>query len=273
MELDREQIVRRDFPSGQPGYEAAAVVRHLEEIADAVARQPSAAASLSGTVQGVIEAAEQAAAEIEREAHARAAQIHEEATTRAGHDAARIAGATQELAARAEEIERELQELFGELATRGRAIGAAMAALERDIQSSDRPGLAAEPLAPPAVASAPHVPERSARAAGHSQAGADSSVRQRPDGPGAEQPAGDTAKPDHDRPAVPREPAGVGPPLGAGGDAPGNGSQAAEDARLVALDMALDGTSRAEIDAYLAAHFELEDRAKLLDEVLAAVGG
>jgi hypothetical protein len=43
------------------------------------------------------------------------------------------------------------------------------------------------------------------------------------------------------------------------------------DARLVALDMALGGSSRAEIDRELA-RFDLPDRAGLLDEVLSAIG-
>jgi DivIVA domain-containing protein len=53
--------------------------------------------------------------------------------------------------------------------------------------------------------------------------------------------------------------------------APKNGDSAA--ARIVALDMALSGTSRDETDRYLAANYDLPDRAALLDEVYAAAGG
>ena len=45
-----------------------------------------------------------------------------------------------------------------------------------------------------------------------------------------------------------------------------------EGARLVALNMALNGTSREETDRYLAENFELHDREALLDEVYARVG-
>ena len=45
-----------------------------------------------------------------------------------------------------------------------------------------------------------------------------------------------------------------------------------EGARLIALNMALNGTSREETDRYLAEHFELDDREALLDEVYARVG-
>jgi hypothetical protein len=46
-----------------------------------------------------------------------------------------------------------------------------------------------------------------------------------------------------------------------------------EGARLVALNMALNGTPRAETDRYLAENFDLEDRGGLLDEVYSTVEG
>jgi hypothetical protein len=46
-----------------------------------------------------------------------------------------------------------------------------------------------------------------------------------------------------------------------------------EGARLIALNMALNGTPRDETDRYLAANFHLDDRAGLLDEVYASVEG
>jgi hypothetical protein len=50
------------------------------------------------------------------------------------------------------------------------------------------------------------------------------------------------------------------------------GDDDAEGARLVALNMALNGTPREETDQYLAEHFRLDDRTGLLDEVYATVG-
>jgi hypothetical protein len=44
-----------------------------------------------------------------------------------------------------------------------------------------------------------------------------------------------------------------------------------EGARLIALNMALNGTPRDETDRYLAENFELSDRVQLLDEVYASV--
>jgi hypothetical protein len=44
-----------------------------------------------------------------------------------------------------------------------------------------------------------------------------------------------------------------------------------EGARLIALNMALNGTPREETDRYLAENFDLSDRRRLLDEVYASV--
>ncbi len=44
-----------------------------------------------------------------------------------------------------------------------------------------------------------------------------------------------------------------------------------DGARLIALNMALNGESREEADRYLAENFELADRGKLIDEVFAAI--
>jgi hypothetical protein len=46
-----------------------------------------------------------------------------------------------------------------------------------------------------------------------------------------------------------------------------------EGARLVALNMALNGTARDETERYLAENFDLPDRQGLLDEVYASVEG
>jgi hypothetical protein len=54
-------------------------------------------------------------------------------------------------------------------------------------------------------------------------------------------------------------------------DPPDRAAATRADARLVALDMALGGSSREEIDRELAARFDLAARAALIDEVLAAI--
>ncbi len=87
------------------------------------------------------------------------------------------------------------------------------------------------------------------------------------------EPAGTT------QPAVAREPephdvfaaAGAVEPHGA--VEPQNGADDTEGARLIALNMALNGTPREEIDRHLAENFKLADRGALLDEVYASVEG
>jgi hypothetical protein len=95
---------------------------------------------------------------------------------------------------------------------------------------------------------------------------------------GAPQPA---AAPAPARPREPATPPAPGPepapqpaaavappakPAGAGKD------EDVEGARLVALDMALSGKSREEADQFLSEHYELPDRAALLDDVYASAG-
>ena len=46
-----------------------------------------------------------------------------------------------------------------------------------------------------------------------------------------------------------------------------------DGARLIALNMALNGESREDTDRYLAENFQLADRGKLIDEVYAAIEG
>ena len=54
----------------------------------------------------------------------------------------------------------------------------------------------------------------------------------------------------------------------------GAGTNGADDenARLIALNMALNGSSREETERYLAENFRLRDQRGLLDEVYASVG-
>jgi hypothetical protein len=53
--------------------------------------------------------------------------------------------------------------------------------------------------------------------------------------------------------------------------APDGGPDETEGARLVALNMALDGTPREQTAQYLSEHFRLADRDGLLDEVYSSV--
>jgi hypothetical protein len=54
-------------------------------------------------------------------------------------------------------------------------------------------------------------------------------------------------------------------------EAPGGGESPSDGARLIALNMALNGAPREEVDRYLEENFELADRGTLIDEVYAAI--
>ncbi len=60
--------------------------------------------------------------------------------------------------------------------------------------------------------------------------------------------------------------------FGAAEEAPADTDES-EGARLIALNMALDGTPREETERYLAENFQVFDRRQLLDEVYASVEG
>jgi hypothetical protein len=106
------------------------------------------------------------------------------------------------------------------------------------------PGSAAagESVAPPA---APAAPER------------------RPEAAAARKPSSPSQAPPHPARPAPESAAQQAP--AARGDLDG--------ARLIALNMALNGSPRAETERYLAENFQLADREKLVDEVYAAIEG
>lgn len=219
MTLDRDSIVRRDFPTNRRGYDPAAVEAHLSTLAgeiEALQRRASEPATLSDQageqVRAIVQAAERGAEEIRATASAEAAQ-------RVAH----VTEAAEHLRARVEQMEADVTRVMGELRDEARRLHADLSALRGD---ATRLGAASEGEPAPASAAAP--PEEAA-----------------PSPPDAE-PARDAT-------------------------APANGDTAA--ARIVALDMALSGTPRDETDRFIAEHYDLRDRAALLDEVYAAAGG
>lgn len=123
-------------------------------------------------------------------------------------------------------------------------------------------GVGSDPGVAPPVQPASVVPESSPEpAASKEQAPPPEAAPQEQASPPAWVPA-----PAPTTPAVSSHHAANGtaqPPSGNGGDLDG--------ARLVALNMALNGEPREQTDRYLQENFELADRAKLLDEVYAAI--
>jgi DivIVA domain-containing protein len=257
MALDRQSIEKRDFPIGRRGYDPAAVDAHLSEIASQVeelrvtARRhsESLASSASEQVRAIVEAAEASATEILRQAETEAREIRAEAaqeaqsartdaTTQARDYVGRVSESTTVMLQRLNAMESELSSLIDGLRTGSNRLNADLQLLEGNF---DGVRDAVGPRAQFATEAEPSV-----------SVPLDTDVEEAPqqDAPVPEDVAGD----------VPEE-------------QPEPEPQAAdlEGARLVALNMALNGTPREETDRYLAENFDLDDRQLLLDEVYASV--
>jgi DivIVA domain-containing protein len=280
--LDRQAIERRDFPIGRRGYDAAAVDAHLRALAAEFEELQRAAttgkpdlsmASTAGTqVQSIIEAAESAAAEIERGAQENARQARDEAAKDAERTreeaiekmrlhVGAVAQVTSTLLERVGSMDAEVNALIGSLRAGAGRLAADLTAVESGMaelygSASGKEAAAEEDAVPhvepalaepaPAPAAAPEPPvESPQQSLGAFEAALDSALAA---------PAGE--------PAASQEPQIQ---AAAGADVDG--------ARLIALNMALNGESRSDTDRYLAENFELPDRLKLIDEVYAAIEG
>jgi DivIVA domain-containing protein len=277
--LERELIRRSDFPVRAEGYDRAAVDAHLRRVADEVEELKRSAqghgetlATAAGEqVRAIVEAAERSAAEIQRQAEQQGVAIRNEAATEAHatrdqaiaearEHLAKVSAAATMTLQRLEATENELRSLSEALRAGGHHVDADLQRLRTSVAGlheavGPRPGAGPEPAPGGMAESAPH---RESEPAPQPPA----SPRQPPASP----------PPDSELEEYGEPVEGPAPPAPA---VPGNGSGStdAEAARLVALNMALDGTPREETARYLAEHFALSDRERLLDEVYARVGG
>ncbi len=263
MALDRQSIEKRDFPIGRRGYEPVAVDAHLAAIAREVealkraqASAPSAAearpagtslaAVASAQVQAIVEAAESSAAAIERDARDAAEQVaqdaareaartRDEAVERSQDHVGKVHEATALMLQRVDAMESELGALVESLRTGANRLNADLSLLSGNM--GELYAAAGRPSAAPAAgAAAPPAVE-------------ELPVAEPEDEPEAEAPA-------------------AAAPVAAADD-----DEDVEGARLIALNMALNGDPRAAVDKYLSENFDLSDRDALLDEVYATVDG
>ena len=309
MELERQTIERRDFPIARRGYEPAAVDAHLQALAReveelvrgraAAGAEASLATAASSQVQSILQAAETAAADIERDARQLAQELREAAETDAretrqqaieqarSHVAAvsratsvlleRVSALDGEAGALLESLRAGANRLAGDLTTvdanmgelydaaSGRTPGRARTAAgsggtEATAGSGGTEATAGAEAEPPVAASkrAAAAPNPSAE----SGAASERSVQ----APAAAAPQAQPAAPPQEQGAMPAPHA----------PAAARGSQEGEDgdvdgARLVALNMALNGESREVTERYLAEHFNLSERHRLVEEVYAAI--
>ena len=290
MALDRQTIEKKDFPIGRRGYEPEAVDEHLARMADELEQlqrhaQRRSGASLaqaaSEQVRAIVEAAEQSAAAIEKDAEQQAARIRsdaereaertdQEAVERSREHVAKVQEQSTLMLQRVDAMESELGALLEALRTGANRLNADLSLLENNMgelyeASGGRPGTA-EPAAP--------APEPARRA----PSPAEPETVAAPTPPPPPEPAPDVldeaAEPE---PQAAPEPPPVAPtprrvePATARANGEDDGGDV-EGARLIALNMALNGQSREETDRYLAENFDLRDREALLDEVYASVG-
>jgi DivIVA domain-containing protein len=267
--LERTSIEKHDFPVGRRGYDPAAVDAHLRMIADEVdemrrsvhrARSEALSSTASEQVRTIIEAAEKSAEEIHQRVEQEARQIRSEARTEARKERAQAtADADQEreqASAQAREYVAKVSESTAQMLGRLDSMDSELTALteslrvgsgrlkdELDVLESELRDLSGTTRAPEPLA-APDEPE----------------LEEAEEFVPEEEDEGLEIKEE-------REPLTMAQPAtaGAGDDA--------EGARLIALNMALNGTPRDETDRYLAENFELSDRVELLDEVYASVDG
>ncbi|MGZ4174654.1 MAG: DivIVA domain-containing protein [Solirubrobacteraceae bacterium] len=290
MALDRHSIEKKDFPLGQRGYDPEAVDAHLSALAaevdtfrqEARRRTDTVAASASDRVRTIVEAAEQSAAEIQRAAEQDAREIREDAgneaqatrdnaTREAREYVEKVSVSTNAMLERLSAMEQEMNAMIETVRAGSDRLTADLEQLQSgftDVSSSlaPRPAFQPEELAPvqPQVeAVESHQPQP-----GDLQEPQFSEHSQSP--PAAEEPASDT-------PPAPEaaEFASVTgePTFGNGSDQtePAHQGGDAEGARLIALNMALNGTPREETARYLSENFHLADAGGLLDEVYASV--
>jgi hypothetical protein len=275
VSFDRQAIERRDFPIGRRGYDPAAVDAHLRALANEIeelqrglsAGAESSLATTAGTqVHSILQAAESAAADIERQAQqgARAARedadrdaqrTREQAIEHAQAHVAAVTQATSVLLERVSSMDAEVTALVESLRTGANRLASDLVAVDTNMGElydaasgkADAPvttrAVAAEAEQPrPAVLSPPIPPPPSPQAAR----------------PAAAAPLAGAGNGTNEA-----ETSGSPTPAPSGGDLDG--------ARLIALNMALNGESRADADRYLAENFQLADRQGLIDEVYAAI--
>jgi hypothetical protein len=267
VDFDRQSIERRDFPIGRRGYDPAAVDVHLRALAEEFEQLQRQAigggvdvsvASTAGTqVQSILQAAETAAAEIERHALENARQVREdadrdadrtreEAVERARQHVAAVAQVAANLLEHVGSMDGEVNGLVESLRAGAGRLAADLSAVENGM--SELYDAASGRAAAAVAAAARPLPQPEP-------------AQYEPEPPQPFESELDSAL------------EGVPSPLSAPAPQAVAGGGDLDGARLIALNMALNGESRADTERYLAENFQLPDRLKLIDEVYSAVEG
>jgi DivIVA domain-containing protein len=299
VELDRQSVERRDFPISRRGYDPAAVDAHLRTLAVDIEeltrsledRGGETLGSAAGTqVQSILEAAEATAADIVQQATALALSMREEASrdaertrseavARAQRHVQAVSQATAVLRERVESMDGEVSALVQSLRAGAGRLAADLGSVETNMgelydaaSGTDAAGgEGVEGAEHPQIPSAAALPATAALrevAAEEEHWPLDTEAPLPEGGAQEESPRPKAAANGAERAAAPTAPSIPGGPA----ESPAYDDDL-DGARLIALNMALNGEPREQADRYLAENFELADRAKLLDEVYAAIEG
>jgi DivIVA domain-containing protein len=303
--LERQSIEKKDFPIGRRGYDPDAVDTHLARIAEEVdelkrssrRRTETLASSASEQVRAIVEAAENSAAEIQRlaedeardiraEAAEEAQSTRQQATSQAREYVGRVSESTAVMLQRLDAMENELSALVESLKTGSNRLNADLQLLEGNLDEvrgavQPRARFESEPepeLRRPAASRPPAREARPAAAAYETRGGAETrdaaefeAFEPEPE-PLGDQVTAVEVEIEEEYLELPGDDAGTGPAVSAA-SVTDESEDETEGARLIALNMALNGTSREETERYLTENFELRNRDELLDEVYSSVEG
>jgi hypothetical protein len=275
--LERQSIEKKDFPIGRRGYDPEAVDGHLSSLADEIdelkrsKRGPTEtlASAASDQVRTIVEAAETTAAQIQQLAEDEAREIRtetkaesqrsrEEATGQARDYIGRVSEATATMMQRIDAMEGELGALVESLRTGSDRLNADLQLLEGNLSELRASAVTRGYFGRQDAAEEQAVEADELESAAQAELYEEQAV---------EVIEAEVAVEDAETAADGTAALAEEDELG------GEASDDSEGARLIALNMALNGTPREETDRYLAANFQLEDRDALLDEVYAGVEG
>jgi hypothetical protein len=286
VDIDRQAIERRDFPITRRGYEPAAVDAHLRALAGEIEQlqrelsdggaQGSLASTAGTQVQSILAAAEATAADLERDAldSARttgeqadrdAADTREQAIAQARAHVDAVAQATAVLLERIGSMDAQASALVDSVRAGAERLATDLGAVEANM--GELYDAASGKVVTRAVAGEASQPSTPAPIAPPSPAAARSAAPSPTMPPGPAQ----SSRPASPPPLAPPETAE--PDVHVDPEAPARDGGDLDGARLIALNMALNGEPREDADRYLAENFQLADREKLIDEVYTAIEG
>jgi DivIVA domain-containing protein len=311
IERNDFSAARRGYDPDEVDRHLGEIADAVNELKRAQKRPASSlAATAADQVRGIVEAAERSATEIQESAEGEAKRIVDDASSRARETRERADSeavqrvsqaeeATERMLERTNGVEGEIDRLLSEMraaagnlvenlrssatslnqeltsireeyaGVRGARLetsGGAAGAADNGGDAGDTAVATPEPEAVPDEGPVDAEPEVVAEVE-------ETAVHEAPADDGYETAEEPVAEAEPEAEEEPEEPAPAAEEAPAEPARGGRSIRGAEGARLIALNMALNGTPRDETARYLSQNFDLDDQDSLLDEVYARVGG